>query len=216
MIIIKKRVIILALCMGMILSQLILYKSNMAYSTDNDYARLDRLYQEYEQICSQDPRLQTGQGYYVNPRQLRNADIGAAIMQGRALSGADLQAIKQREYEGQLSNQLGVPYADYLAAQQEKTRCLNSLKRSQIDLETIRMMQANGATPSEIARFAELNALNNYSYALQNQNINVNHSGTINNNVNYSGNVNVNHKINANVNHKIDANVNGNYRIYHY
>lgn len=43
----------------------------------------------------------------------------------------------------------------------------------------------------------QIDALNNYAYSLRNQNINVNHSGTVNSNVYHSGTVNINNNINT-------------------
>ena len=84
-----------------------------------------------------------------------------------------------------------------------------------MDFATIMMMKNNGATNAEIVRFAEINAINNHSYALQNQNmnVNVNHSGTVNTNVYHSGSVDVNHS--GTINHNVNQNVNLNGTMYH-
>ena len=214
---IRKRVVLFAITMGIILNQFILYESNrvLAY---NDYSNLNQLYQEYEKLCSQDPRLQNNYypnnaRYYVDPNAIKvrnNARIGMALAGGdpNVLPSAEQQALQQ--YQAQIANQYGVPYEQVQAAQADKMKCLNALKRAQIDSEQIRLLRANGASNAEIVRFAEINAINNHSYALQNQNVNVNHSGTVNTNVYHSGTVNVNHSGAVDVYHNGNINVNQN------
>lgn len=240
---VRKRVILTALCLGLFINQFMLYESNKVLSANNnckmtfingrfqcvdnnsyvnnsnvvrnDYSTIDQKYQEYEQFCNnilpeQDPRL-INQGYYVDPKD-RVAAMQESLRTGSPVTEDE---IATRRYQRQVANQYGVPYAQVQAAQQEKMRCLNALRRSQMDYETILMMKNNGATNAEIVRFAEINAVNNHSYALQNQNmnVNVNHSGTVNTNVYHSGSVDVNHS--GTINHNVNQNVNLNGTMYH-
>ena len=251
---VRKRVILTALCLGLFINQFMLYESNKVLSASNnckmtfingrfqcidnnsyvnnsnvvrnDYSTIDQKYQDYEQFCNnilpeQDPRL-VNQGYYINPADIAaNRDAQTSMDLISASGGRPSIKLEtpeeraQRLYEAQVANQYGVPYAQVQAAQQEKMRCLNALRRSQMDFATIMMMKNNGATNAEIVRFAEINAINNHSYALQNQNmnVNVNHSGTVNTNVYHSGSVDVNHS--GTINHNVNQNVNLNGTMYH-
>lgn len=243
---VRKRVILTALCLGLFINQFMLYESNKVLSASNnckmtfingrfqcidnnsyvnnsnvvrnDYSTIEQKYQDYEQFCNnilpeQDPRL-INQGYYVDPNsdRTRRLDQANFILSGGTVTPEQLA---QRDYERAIANQYGMPYEQVQAAQQEKIRCLNALRRSQMDFATIMMMKNNGATNAEIVRFAEINAINNHSYALQNQNmnVNVNHSGTVNTNVYHSGSVDVNHS--GTINHNVNQNVNLNGTMYH-
>lgn len=83
--------------------------------------RLNQLQQQYNEIINSDPRLQTGQGYYVNPNDiesnLRSQLANQAGGYGMKLPTAE--EIAAQRFYAQRSNELGVPYADYLAAKQQ-------------------------------------------------------------------------------------------------
>lgn len=88
--------------------------------------RLREIYQEQRANLLADPRLQN-QGYNIDPKVYDQLALADAIVNNKPL-GADYYLNKQRmQYEANIANQAGVPYADYLAAVQQRNTGMNSL-----------------------------------------------------------------------------------------
>lgn len=88
--------------------------------------RLENARKEAMAVAANDPRLQN-QGYSIDPRVYDNLAVGNAIMNNQAL-GADYYLNKQRlQYEANITNQMGVPYQDYIAAKEaERQAAINT------------------------------------------------------------------------------------------
>lgn len=106
-------------------------------------------YAEIEALYNQDPRL-VNQGYYVDPNsdRTRRLDQANFILSGGAITPEQLA---QRDYERAVANQYGVPYAQYMTAEQDRIRNIVNLKAAQIQ-QAVEQMKANGATNQEIAK----------------------------------------------------------------
>lgn len=88
--------------------------------------RLREIYQEQRANLLADPRLQN-QGYNIDPKVYDQLALADAIVNNKPL-GADYYLNKQRmQYEANIANQAGVPYADYIAAVQKRNADMNSL-----------------------------------------------------------------------------------------
>lgn len=81
-------------------------------------------------------------------------------------------------------------------SEQELNNCLsgavNIINREIVHEREIALQQQFIQAQQQMQQ-QQINALNNYADSLRNQNVNVNHSGTINSNVYHSGTMNVNH-----------------------
>lgn len=122
-------------------------------------------YAEIEALYNQDPRL-VNQGYYIDPNSIAQdarADVGMALAFNNPQLMKDIspENIARRQYEAQVANQYGVPYAQYMAAEQDRIRNIVGLKAAQIE-QAVAQMKANGATDQEIAK-----ALNNSEFVKQ-------------------------------------------------
>lgn len=121
-------------------------------------------YAELEALYNQDPRL-VNQGYSIDPRAIATNTVASqAYSNITGKPTTDLQTpeqLAQRLYEAQVANQYGVPYAQYMAAEQDRIRNIVNLKAAQIQ-QAVEQMKANGATDQEIAK-----ALNNSEFVKQ-------------------------------------------------
>lgn len=121
-------------------------------------------YAELEALYNQDPRL-INQGYSIDPRAIATNTVASqAYSNITGRPATDLQTpeqLAQRLYEAQVANQYGVPYAQYMAAEQDRIRNIVNLKAAQIQ-QAVEQMKANGATDQEIAK-----ALNNSEFVKQ-------------------------------------------------
>ena len=124
-------------------------------------------YAEIEALYNQDPRL-INQGYYINPADIvANRDAQTSMDLISASGGRPSIRLEtpeeraQRLYEAQVANQYGVPYAQYITAEQDRIRNMINLKAAQIQ-QAVEQMKANGATDQEIVK-----ALNNSEFVKQ-------------------------------------------------
>ena len=81
-------------------------------------------------------------------------------------------------------------------SEQELNNCLSSavnIINREIAHDREIALQQQYIQAQQQMQMQQINALNNYADALRNQNVNVNHSGTINSNIYHSGTMNVNH-----------------------
>lgn len=81
-------------------------------------------------------------------------------------------------------------------SEQELNNCLSSavnIINREIAHDREIALQQQYIQAQQQTQMQQINALNNYADALRNQNVNVNHSGTINSNIYHSGTMNVNH-----------------------
>lgn len=83
--------------------------------------RLNQLQQQYDEIINSDPRLQTGQGYYIDPRNIatNNAAQIANQIGGYGMKLPTAEDIAAQRFYAQRSNELGIPYDQYVAAKQQ-------------------------------------------------------------------------------------------------
>lgn len=119
-------------------------------------------YAEIEALYNQDPRL-VNQGYHIDDNDVataRNQNVNA-FLSGGLTPYTTPEQIAQSRYERAVANQYGVPYAQYMAAEQDRIRNIVNLKAAQIQ-QAIEQMKANGATNQEIAK-----ALNNSEFVKQ-------------------------------------------------
>ena len=81
-------------------------------------------------------------------------------------------------------------------SEQELNNCLSgavNIINREISRDREIILQQQYMQAQQQMQQQQINALNNYADSLRNQNVNVNHSGTINSNVHHSGTLNVNH-----------------------
>ncbi len=109
-------------------------------------------YAEIEALYNQDPRL-VNQGYYIDDNDVataRNQNVNA-FLSGGLTPYTTPEQIAQNRYERAVANQYGVPYAQYMAAEQDRIRNIVNLKAAQIQ-QAVEQMKANGATDQEIVK----------------------------------------------------------------
>jgi hypothetical protein len=121
-------------------------------------------YAEIEALYNQDPRL-INRGYSIDPKAIATNTVASqAYSNITGRPATDLQTpeqLAQRLYEAQVANQYGVPYAQYMTAEQDRIRNIVGLKAAQIQ-QAVEQMKANGATDQEIVK-----ALNNSEFVKQ-------------------------------------------------
>ena len=79
--------------------------------------RLENARREAMDIAANDPRLQGG-SYYMNPEVYS----AAFITNPNAATMDDLARLRQLQYEANVANSAGVPYADYIRARENATK----------------------------------------------------------------------------------------------
>ena len=88
-------------------------------------------------IMNSDPRYQGGvvpaQGYYVDPAALASGIRYEAIRNGQLGSPETRLRLAQAQYEANIANQAGVPYADYRAAMLERQKQLVANQQAMIE-----------------------------------------------------------------------------------
>lgn len=130
--------------------------------------RLENARREAMAAVASDPRLQN-QGYSIDPNVYDNLVVGNANMNNQVL-GADYYLDRQRlQYEANIANQMGVPYADYIRAKENAARA------------TVDMINPYGTALSNFANSAATNYQTQAGILNNNQARNIDAYNTLNN-----------------------------------
>lgn len=110
---------------------------------------LARRFSELEQLYNQDPRL-INKGYYIDPNsdRTRRLDQANFILSGGAVTPEQLA---QRDYERAVANQYGIPYEQYVVAEQRRLENIANVKAAQIEY-AVQQLRQQGVNDREIAK----------------------------------------------------------------
>ena len=127
---------------------------------------LARRFSELEQLYNQDPRL-TNKGYYVDPNAIATNTVASqAYTNITGRPSTDLQTpeqLAQRLYQAQVANQYGIPYEQYIVAEQRRLENIANVKAAQIEY-AVQQLRQQGINDREIAKM-----LNNSSFVQEYQ-----------------------------------------------
>lgn len=129
--------------------------------------RLNSAFARYNQMADnlQDPRMQNT-GYYLDPQQINQAALNNATLSGYfgMPQIQSPQQLAQQQYEAQVANQYGVPYAQVLEAQKNQFDMRQKLLAAQIEQDFA--LETQFAKNDADVRAAQQRRLDNY-YKLQ-------------------------------------------------
>lgn len=127
---------------------------------------LARRFSELEQLYNQDPRL-TNKGYYIDPNAIATNTVASqAYTNITGRPSTDLQTpeqLAQRLYQAQVANQYGIPYEQYIVAEQRRLENIANVKAAQIEY-AVQQLRQQGVNDREIAKM-----LNNSSFVQEYQ-----------------------------------------------
>lgn len=123
-------------------------------------------YAEIEALYNQDPRL-VNQGYYVDPSSIARdarADVGMALAFNNPQLMKDIspEDIARRQYEAQVANQYGVPYENYMLAEQARLKNIAELRKDQLQKQFEYYKQATGSDTAAYQALQATGALDAY------------------------------------------------------